>query len=861
LQSASHPSLRSKRGIHFCYSFIPLEASPMSTRQYSRKTARQNSTAQNRKSKSQYRRTLRYESLEDRRLLAVVTVTTLADTVDFNDGKTSLREAIFAANTVPGADTIVFAPTLTANGPATILLAQGELKITDVLTITGPGAGLLTIDASGSDPTPGILDNKGIRTFAINDQTASQFVVSISGLRITGSEAGAISSYEDLRLTDVVLDHNSGQDDIITANKLTIDGSRVVKNTLRAPLATEATVMATTLTIRGSEISDNVGRGVNADVGDVYVADTIISNNAGTGLTVWARQAQILRTTISDNTGEVGGLDYLGGSTLFISDCSFIRNAGGGASFKSSQAKVTIQNSSFIDNRAGSGAGIRGDGGIEILDSEFRGNVATSGIGGGIMFNASDHSSGGSQTLVSGTTFLENSAHGGGGGISLTLQARSTAAFVDDTFTDNNTDGSGGGIAIFGTPLGAAATIRQTNIHGNHAAGNGGGLYTYNGLLSIEGSTMDHNTSGMNGGGIYAFTNATNIILSQTTISANTSSGDGGGAAIVLPQKIATLANSTITQNSANKGGGISISQTGTLRLMNTIDAGNLVTQAAPDLSNSLATLDLSFSLIGNSSGTGLIPAPVGAPDARGNLIGGSVAGSLILPKLAPLAGNGGPTMTHALVPGSPAINAGDPAAVAGMSGVPLNDQRGAPFTRVYGGRIDIGAFELQPTGGLVGDFNRNGVVDAGDYVVGRKQSGSTVVPASGADGNGDGKVNDADLVLWRSNFGTVQIAATLSVVQQLSLPGLETKLPVAAGQVPPPLQVASKDPCTESSLANRKSPKPRRKSTTNDEVARADLAVEGWLATRASDGGQHSSEVFSSQSNPADCASKASRR
>src|SRR5262245_46801848 len=74
---------------------------------------------------SAYRRALRLEPLEDRRMLAVITVTTTADTVNFNDGVTSLREAIFAANTVPGADTIEFAPALTAGGPARILLTQG----------------------------------------------------------------------------------------------------------------------------------------------------------------------------------------------------------------------------------------------------------------------------------------------------------------------------------------------------------------------------------------------------------------------------------------------------------------------------------------------------------------------------------------------------------------------------------------------------------------------------------------------------------------------------------------------------------------------------------------------------------------
>src|SRR5262245_23629811 len=82
-----------------------------------------------------YRRPLRLEPLEDRRLLAVVNVTTLDDSVDLNDGVTSLREAIFATNTVPGHDTIDFAPSLTAIGPATIVLTHGELVITDSLTI------------------------------------------------------------------------------------------------------------------------------------------------------------------------------------------------------------------------------------------------------------------------------------------------------------------------------------------------------------------------------------------------------------------------------------------------------------------------------------------------------------------------------------------------------------------------------------------------------------------------------------------------------------------------------------------------------------------------------------------------------
>ena len=83
-------------------------------------------------------------------------VDTLADENDgdLSPGDFSLREAIDFANTRAGHDTIEFSPALTAGGPATILLTHGELAITDAVTINGPGADLLTIDASGNDLNP-----------------------------------------------------------------------------------------------------------------------------------------------------------------------------------------------------------------------------------------------------------------------------------------------------------------------------------------------------------------------------------------------------------------------------------------------------------------------------------------------------------------------------------------------------------------------------------------------------------------------------------------------------------------------------------------------------------------------------------
>ncbi|HEX4413711.1 MAG TPA: right-handed parallel beta-helix repeat-containing protein [Lacipirellulaceae bacterium] len=92
---------------------------------------------------------------------------------------------------------------------------------------------------------------------------------------------------------------------------------------------------------------------------------------------------------------------------------------------------------------------------------------------------------------------------------------------------------------------------------------------------------------------------------------------------------------------------------------------------------------------------------------------------------------------------GSPAVNAGTSfdAAFADLEG-------GA---RPAGGIFDIGAYEL---GALVGDFNRDGVVDTADYVLWRNSVGATVTRYSGADGDGSGVIDQADYAIWRSGFG-----------------------------------------------------------------------------------------------------------
>lgn len=221
----------------------------------------------------------------------------------------------------------------------------------------------------------------------------------------------------------------------------------------------------------------------------------------------------------------------------------------------------------------------------------------------------------------------------------------------------------------------------------------GGGLYHDHGKLIIRGCTFTGGNA-FNGGGINI--NGGTADIFQSTISGNFAHNSGAG--ITPLGGVVTVRHCTITNNRADSpdigvgaGGGLRPAPN-TLRIHHSIVAGNLGTKGKVDDIYLTVAADSAFNLIGDAATSGGLKHGL-----NHNIVGDEGIGS-IDPLLGPLADNGGTTHTHALLSGSPAIDAGDPNAMAGESNVPELDQRGSlrivDDSDTTGVGIDIGAVE-----------------------------------------------------------------------------------------------------------------------------------------------------------------------
>ncbi len=272
-------------------------------------------------------------------------------------------------------------------------------------------------------------------------------------------------------------------------------------------------------------------------------------------------------------------------------------------------------------------------------------------------------------------TINNNSAFRDGGGVHNVGAA--TLTLNGCVITGNVTGNDGGGICNDGTGGAAIMGINNSTVSNNSATHGAGvcndGRMKGATLLQITNTTLNNNSATYDAGAILniADTKGT-ATLSNCTISGNFASAYGGGINNVAGL---TISNSTLSDNSANFGGSIAIGNPVTVSIADTVlkagkTGGNIFNDGGIIISRGYN---------------------VSSDDAGGYLTG---PGDQINtdPLLGALQDNGGPTLTHALLPDSPAIDTGDP----NFTPPPNYDQRGLGFDRIVNGRIDIGSFEVQ---------------------------------------------------------------------------------------------------------------------------------------------------------------------
>jgi hypothetical protein len=365
--------------------------------------------------------------------------------------------------------------------------------------------------------------------------------------------------------------------------------------------------------------------------------------------------------TISKGNANAGGAILASDSALTLDNCAFTDNQSGdsgGGGIYSARGTLTLNNCVVTRNKGGAGAGIHNFRGAVTLNScAVSGNAASTGLfgipsGGGGIYN-----DGGTlminNSAITGNLSAERAGgiYNGGGGV----------VTIDKcTVSGNAATTDGGGLMTQGT---ANITLTNSTLSGNSAGNNGGGVENANSggtaSLTMSNCTLSNNGAGNGGGGIDNF-------------------GSGTGAANLK------MSNCTFRGNSANAGGGIfkntAMKGHATVALDNTLfftagaSGGNIFTNVNGSDNGTITSFGYNMS----DDNAGGFFNPPGISSDRINTD----------PMLGPLQDNGGPTLTHALLPGSLAIDKGNSSLTT--------DQRGA--LRPSGNASDIGAFEFQGT-------------------------------------------------------------------------------------------------------------------------------------------------------------------
>ncbi len=437
-------------------------------------------------------------------------------------------------------------------------------------------------------------------------------------------------------------------------------------------------------TITGNTATEEAGGAINIYDGGRYGDALTLDNVSLTG------------NISQDDDGGAINVEEEGRSLFVLNNTSIMNNTaynnGGGIRFAADGdgAALIVDNSTISSNTSESdGGGIffySDDASLSIVDSTLSSNYASS-DGGGIAIYLNDASY--QPFNIVNTTINSNTAGDSGGGIYFNSYNEggfggsgvNGPILIDDSvIAGNSADGNGGGLFfnVYDDGFYGGVTIRNSTIADNATSeGNGGGVFISddesNYAFVFDNTTVSGNYASGNGGGLFIYTEDANLFVRNSTFSGNTASGYGGAIAIDYLDDTAFIANSTITNNSAYTGGGI-YSNDNYIQLLGSIISGNSADESGNDVYLNGGQANFLFSILGDGS--------------SGNVYDNGFNEFYADPLLGPLADNGGPTETHALMAGSPAINRGFNFVAS------LTDQRLAGFPRTLDGATDMGAFE-----------------------------------------------------------------------------------------------------------------------------------------------------------------------